>query len=370
MVFRGRKRPINSTCVMTTDWLNSITTIPKDRIVVAKSKVDAVESFLVNSQKLPKSILVIHGPSGCGKTCLVRSITNHLNLRLHQIDELIDTDYSSEMTRLTNGCLSQTCVQSAKFPPLTLYKSGETVFRRPSGNNERVIFIDDLEGITDSSLLQLARTLKTIERGTFVLTCLDWFAVCKQCKAFKDLKCESVALNQLAPTFIKKGMEYWTSSSEVPKELVDSGDLRACLYHAYFQNIIAELEPIPHSTRDSNLTMFHALGRLFYPLKNIEELFNPSIAEDRSLLHLYIYQNMLPFLSNIDEAVAILDALSTDDYNTNRVPLVEYTLAVLMNSKKAMRVRPTFTRPEYLNMKGLSRHPQNSCCFNDDQQEA
>jgi hypothetical protein len=251
--------------------------------------------------------------------------------------------------------LSNACANSAKFPALSLIKPGQ-VSSSPSHHplrekrKDKIMFIDDLEGICELHLQQLSRTLKYLDRGIFILTCSDWFNICRAIKGFKELDfVDEVSLNPLAPTFTAKAIKYWAGEGvQVPQELIDSGDLRSCLFHIYMESV----QPgAVMGVRDTNLTMFHALGRLFYPLKQKEaNLWHPYLPDDRFLFHLYIHQNMLPFMANLEEAATVLDALSLDNYERSNVPLTEFTLSVLIGSEGRIPVkaRPSFNRPEYL----------------------
>lgn len=350
---KGQKRPNVPVLDIGTDWLHASSVIPRHSLVIAKAKIDAVDSFFVDAIGAPnqKHILVLHGPTGSGKTAIIWSLTAHHSLNLVQIDELSNTDFSGDVTGTNDSSyLSTACANSAKFPALSLIKSSQTA-SDPKKRRERVMFIDDIEGIYEPHLFQLSRTLKLLARGIFVLTCADWYDICRRVKGFRELKVIEVSLNQLAPTFITKAVKYWAGEmAQVPQELIDSGDLRSCLFHVYMSS-----GWIDHvvSAKDSNLTMFHALGRLFYPLKQKDgNLWNPFLPDDRFIFHLYIHHNMLPFMANIYEATKVLDALSLDNYEKSKIPLAEYTLNVMIGSenRSPVKVRPSFARPEYLDI--------------------
>lgn len=339
---------------VTCDWMNASTVIPVDKLVIAKAKVQACEHFLSMATSEPQKlhILLVHGPTCSGKTVLIRSICAHLQIDLVQVDDLIDMDYGGlEETRRTHirdhqvGVM-QTCMQNSKFPALSLFNNrGHAITKtHHDGVVRKVTFMDDIDGMSELSLNNLCKTLKRQTSGIFILTCADWFAVCKMCRALRDLPVTELQLNQLAVTFIQKAIRFWGfDPQEIPKEMIEAGDLRATLNHAYMKRLSREYG-LSDQNCDQNLTLFHALGRLFYPLKNRLDLWTPFIPEDRQLFLLYIHHNMFPFMASLDEASAVLEGLSAGG------ELVECVLSWVVNrpGRVGNKVKPGFTRPEYL----------------------
>lgn len=363
---RNKKRAAEGT--VSTAWISASTIIPRVSLVISKAKIEAVEVFLKESLEVANRchLLVIHGPSCSGKTALVWSIAADLNITIVQVDELLDVDHASESHSL--DYLSTACMNNAKFPALSLVKPAQIKCSSMSSLRKvKAVLIDDLEGISEQHQVQLAKALHGLEKGIFILTCSDWYSICRNVKGFRELQVCDIALNPLAPTFIHKALKYWAGDDmSPPKELVESGDLRSCLYHAYLESISCHSTFPVMSSRDANLTIFHALGRLFYPLKQKEkDLWNPYIPDDRYLFHLYMHHNMLPFMANINEALLVLESLSLDNYEHSLVPLPEYTLAVLSGraGRTLPKIRPNFTKPEYLGV--YRRKPLKNAVYGD-----
>lgn len=340
-----------------TAWMSSTTIIPKEHLVIAKAKIEACEQFFEAAVNEPQKvhILLLQGPTCSGKTALVKSVCAHLKLNLVQVDELIDNDYivfeDGQRHQHHHNQVMQTCLQNSKFPALALFNNRGDPLTNNTRNGVKVTFIDDIDSIPDPS--HICKTLKRATSGIFVLTCADWFAVCKWCRAFRDLKLTiELQLNTLAVTFMQRAIRYWGfEPSVIPHHLIESGDLRACLHHAYLKRLTTE-HALNDQHNDQNLSMFHALGRLFYPLKNKSDQWTPFIPDDRHLFLLYIHHNMFPFMASLDEAATVLEALSADDHDRGLLPLVECTLTRIVNreGRLANKVRPGFTRPEYLDV--------------------
>jgi hypothetical protein len=343
-------------------------TLPKQELVISKAKVDACVLFFENAIKSGSvpHILVIHGPTCSGKTSLVRSVCASMKLTLVQVDELIDSDYSNDHYIDNNGhnhynsshdrdSTTATCMQNSKFPALALFnRNGQQLTNSDRNAKLKITFIDDIEALPEKSLTQLCKTLKKVEQGIYVLTCSDWYDVCRVSRGFRDLQnVTEIQLNQLATTFVQKAIKYWGyDCSMIPSSLIESGDLRACLYHAYMTQLASGESQLGDYRCDPNLTMFHALGRLFYPCKEKQSIWDPFIPEERNIFHLYIHHNMLSFMASIEEASSLLDALSLDDRDQSMVPLVEYTLLSIINRQGRVgnKVRPAFAKPEYFKL--------------------
>lgn len=359
-------------------WMSSSNVIPKSELVVAKAKVEACEQFFIHSLQQPHKlhILVVCGPTCSGKTSLVRSVCAELHLDLIPVDDLIDTDYGHSMedhhkVAQQPGLAVQACLQNSKFPALSLFSSRglhlTNAARNPNsshhGGPKKVTFVDDIDSMTETAITNVCKTLKRQTTGIVVLTCADWFAVCKGCRGLRDLSdiIVEIQLNRMAVTFVKAAIKYWGfDSADIPKEMIESGDLRGCLHHVYMKRLCLDHGLTENGGGDENLTIFHALGRLFYPLKQRANgsLFSPFIPDDRPLFLLYIHHNMFPYMASLEEAMMVLESLSLDDHvDKTLLPITECTVIQVINKAGRLpnKVRPGFTRPDYLDVMIKSR---------------
>lgn len=356
-----------------------------------KMSLDALRQ---DTSRAPK-LLVLTGPSGCGKTATVQAVAREMNCSVSEwinpvgfAYKLGDRGGESQM-----DAFASFISRSSQYTALPLFGDEE------GGGTGKVILVEDAPFVVSErdQLERFRAVLRTFLRtGTFPLV----FILCDAAEGTSSVDLilgdirhsplvTTIAFVPTNKTLLTKAMRgvlaasgYAKSVSEEQLEALaedNGGDLRAAInglqilcvgskrgpatapaklkkkrkgatqddFAVPRARVVVEDEDAVLSSRDSTLSIFHGLGKVFYPKRSAQTgrllIDTESIVErmpiDLSLMHLFMHENYLNFYTDLDESATALDHLSLADLVLNASRADGNFYASLETSAAAISIR-------------------------------
>lgn len=277
-----------------------------------------------------KSVIIVKGPPGCGKSFLFSHFKRKYDGFLAQFHEFTEDtipktfeySFNSSISSITS--IAANTSSSYIFPPLqfSLIPPTRNTTSQPSKSKLPTVsrvtdahFYGRKEAIDD---FRHFSGLLWVEVTDYHITA-DGESLHRVINALKEAfkpQAHVIELNRVAPTIMKRSLLGSIPSQLYERAFSDGnfcGDARALLHDLYLASL--SRKPVPTSaqfSRDYRTCFFHYLGKLLYPPKSDERVFDQDSFWDQDLDQLILFsQYYLPrFVTNAADA---LDSISHHD---------------------------------------------------------
>ncbi len=345
-------------------WIDRYAPTSIDELAVHAKKISAVKEWLKDSlssfkqygKGAAQKMLVLTGPPGCGKTAALRIVAKELNvevlewinepqMRHADMEGWSSVGFENQMLRFEDFLR-----RVRHYPTLQLEGEG--------GAKNKVILVEDLPYLSEERE-QVARFRESIRsflnEAVFPLV----FILCDSAEGTSSLdavlgdvknmrrRFEHITFNATNATLIAKTLSRICESEGVRfaeektvfKQICDEtkGDMRAAINALQMvcvgqnegegkkSNRVkkkkAAVKYLELGKRDSSLSIFHGLGKVFHPKRDPESGKLLSSAEkiaqkmpiEASLQILFLHENYLSFFGNLNDCVSVLENLSFSD---------------------------------------------------------
>lgn len=270
LCFTKTKSPMESEIIVTENV---------NDFLIAKKKLQQIELAIET-----KDVVVLEGPPGCGKTWTMRRILGTKYIDLDWLEYKNEGSISSFLKRCLFICQTDGPVR---------------------------ILIDNADGMQEALIRALLENRCQGQKLYFIFNTLEPKAL------FKDEEeCEVIQLNPLTAAAIKKLL-----ANEVPTKVASeiaeicAGDARVALHLVEEYRLHGTLMP---QHRDSSLQFFHSLGKVLYPRKDANAIWQLGHLEEEEfgLFNCYLHFNCLESISSLEDLSTAMDSFSISQSNS------------------------------------------------------
>ncbi|KAH8555650.1 Rad17 cell cycle checkpoint protein-domain-containing protein [Umbelopsis sp. PMI_123] len=330
--------------------------IPKSEkdLAVTPAKVKAVRDWITDSLRSNtqngKKLLIISGPSGCGKSTTIRTLARTMAIDIHEWmpfgpttkwSDLVDKqDHESIMSNFIEF-LTRSLRHDITFQSTTSLSSRE---------RKKIVLIDDIPDLSNGNSKQRFHSfMRGICRNTdthvpiiLTLTTIEESRGHEPNNGFKrhiydyaegGIIPADISRSAYTPITLKKLTKiissiYKSETLDVPIDFeaiaaISNGDIRSAINNLQFYATPKEQsDSIGHLDmssigRETPLDLFHALGKVLYAkrtakgaLQSVPEDILASLCVPEQTFVLWLHQNYLPFMDDMDSCASAVDCLS------------------------------------------------------------